>query len=84
MIAKLIENMKTETSKWAKRHKGGSSVFAWQSGYGAFSVRHSLMATVDDYIRHQIEHHAKRSFQDEYRRICEKHNIEIDERYVLD
>jgi REP element-mobilizing transposase RayT len=83
-IAKLVEDVKTETSKWAKHHKDGSSVFSWQSGYGAFSVSHSLMATVDQYIRNQIEHHAKLTFQDEYRRICEKHNIEIDERYVWD
>jgi putative transposase len=83
-IAKLVENVKTETSKWAKHHKDGSSVFSWQSGYGAFSVSHSLMASVDQYIRNQIEHHAKLTFQDEYRRICEKHNIEIDERYVWD
>ena len=83
-IAKLVEHVKTEASKWAKHHKDGFSVFAWQSGYGAFSVSHSLIATVDHYIRNQIQHHAKMSFQDEYRRICEKHNIEIDERYVWD
>ena len=46
-IAKLVEDVKTETSKWAKHHKDGSSVFSWQSGYRAFSVSHSLMATVD-------------------------------------
>jgi hypothetical protein len=80
----LVEDVKTETSKWAKDHKDGSSVFSWQSGYGAFSVSYSLMATVDQYIRNQIEHHAKLTFQDEYRRICEKHKIEIDERYVWD
>ncbi len=83
-IAKLVENVKTETSKWAKRHEDGSNVFAWQSGYGAFSVSHSLMGPVDTYIRNQVEHHAKMSFQDEYRGICERHNIEIDERYVWD
>ena len=83
-IAKLVEDVKTETSKWAKHHKDGTPVVSWQPGYGAFSVSHSLMATVDQYIRNQIEHHAKLTFQDEYRRICEKHNIEIDERYVWD
>jgi REP element-mobilizing transposase RayT len=83
-IAKLVENVKTETSKWSKHHKDGSSFFARHSGYGAFSVSHSLMSTVDTSIRNQVEHRAKLSFQDEYRRICEKHNIEIDERYVWD
>lgn len=60
-IAKLVENVKTETSKWVKRHTDGSSNFAWQSGYGPFSVSHSLISTVDQYIRNQIEHHAKMS-----------------------
>lgn len=83
-IAKLVENVKTETSKWAKHHQDGSPAFSWQAGYGVFSVSHSLLDSVDKYIRNQIEHHAKVTFQDEYRRICEQHNIEIDERYVWD
>ena len=37
-IAKLVENIKTETSKWAKSSSGGSSIFSWQAGYGVFSV----------------------------------------------
>ena len=53
-IAKLVENVKIETSKWAKHHQDGSSIFAWQSGSGAFSVSQSLMAAVDTYIRHQL------------------------------
>lgn len=83
-LAKLVKNVKTETSKWAKKHTVGSSAFSWQSGYGAFSVSQSLLATADDYIRNQVRHHMKMSFQDEYRRLCEKYNIEIDERYVWD
>ena len=83
-IAKLIENVKTETSKWAKKSDGGTDLFQWQAGYGAFSVSQSLTEAVDQYIRNQEEHHRKASFQDEYRRICEKHGIEIDERYVWD
>lgn len=83
-IAKLVERIKTETSRWAKDAVGGSSMFAWQSGYGAFSVSHSMTSAVDEYIRCQAEHHAALSFQDEFRRICSKHGIEIDERYVWD
>ena len=83
-MAKLVEQVKTETSKWAKKAEIGSRIFSWQSGYGVFSVSHSLMNSVDRYIREQENHHAKMSFQDEYRRLCEKHNIEIDERYVWD
>jgi len=66
-IADLVEHVKTETSKWAKIAGEGNALFQWQSGYGAFSVSHSMKDNVD-----------------EYRRLCEKHGIEIDERYVWD
>jgi REP element-mobilizing transposase RayT len=83
-IAKLVEQVKTETSKWAKKAAGGHSMFSWQVGYGAFSVSHSVRDSVDAYIRNQEQHHAKLSFQEEYRFICQKHDVEIDERYVWD
>ena len=83
-IAKLVEQVKTETSKWAKKTPRGHSTFSWQAGYGAFSVSHSLRTTVDHYIRSQEEHHTKISFQEEFRLFCEKHEMEIDERYVWD
>jgi putative transposase len=83
-IAKLVENIKTETSKWIKRTAEGSTTFSWQSGYGAFSVSHMKLNAVDAYIRGQAEHHAKHSFQDEFRVICNRHAIAIDERYVWD
>lgn len=83
-IAKLCENIKTETSRWAKTMEGGSSAFAWQSGYGAFSVSHSNRDQVDAYIRNQAAHHKKLSFQDELRVLCKRHEIGIDEHYVWD
>ncbi|MCA9213271.1 MAG: transposase [Planctomycetales bacterium] len=83
-IAKLVENIKTETSKWTKNAIFSAQRFAWQSGYGAFSVSHSLRSTVDSYIGSQDKHHQTLSFKEEYRRICAKHEIEIDERYVWD
>jgi REP element-mobilizing transposase RayT len=83
-IAKLVEHVKIETSKWAKSAAGGTSMFAWQPGYGAFSVSHSNRNDVDAYIRGQNEHHANLSFQDEFRRMCERHGIELEERYVWD
>lgn len=83
-IAQLVENIKVETSKWAKTATGGTSFFHWQAGYGAFSVSHSLLDVVDKYIREQWEHHKRFSYQEEYRQFCQKHGIEIDERYVWD
>ena len=83
-IADLVEHVKTETSKWAKKDREGNDLFQWQSGYGVFSVSHSMKDKVDDTIRSQEQHHATSSFPDEYRRLCEKHGIEINERYVWD
>lgn len=83
-IAQLVENIKTETSKWAKTAEGGTSVFSWQSGYGAFSVSHSKRNEVDGYILGQYAHHKKLTFKDEFRLLYTKHEIEIDERYVWD
>ncbi len=83
-IAGLVEQIKTETSKWGKAAEGGVAFFSWQAGYGAFSVSHSNRNAVDDYIRSQALHHQKISFQDEFRVLCKKHEIQIDERYVWD
>jgi len=83
-IADLVEHVKTETSKWAKKVADGTADFRWQSGYGVFSVSHSMKDKVDQYIRHQNEHHATKSYQDESRQLCERHGIDIDERYVWD
>jgi REP element-mobilizing transposase RayT len=83
-ICKLIEVIKTETSKWVKSVKDGVEDFAWQSGYGVFSVSFSNLPDVKRYIENQELHHAKRSYQDEFRILCKKHGIEIDERYVWD
>lgn len=83
-IAQLVETIKTETSKWAKKAENGNESFHWQSGYGVFSVSHSNRNDVDQYIRTQAEHHTKLRYMDEYRLLCRKHEIAIDERYVWD
>ena len=58
--------------------------FYWQDGYGAFSVKPSETERVIAYIANQHIHHEKHSFQDEYRAILKKYNVEYDERYVWD
>jgi REP element-mobilizing transposase RayT len=83
-IANLVEHVKIESSKWAKTVHPRHALFHWQSGYAAFSVSHSLIDKVDAYIRSQEQHHATKSFQDEYRELCKKHGIAVDERFVWD
>jgi REP element-mobilizing transposase RayT len=83
-VAKLVEHLKVETSKWAKRRAPDLAIFHWQAGYGAFSVSQSLVESVIAYIEGQAEHHRETTFQEEFRAICKKHDVEIDERYVWD
>ncbi len=70
--------------RWAKSVERSTSNFKRQSGYGAFSVSHSLYDVVDQYIRNQAKHHEKMFFKEEYLRNCDKHEIDIDEVFVRD
>jgi REP element-mobilizing transposase RayT len=83
-IAKAVEEIKKSSSKWLKTQAPALATFAWQSGYGAFSVSESNVDTVREYIARQQEHHQRKSFQDEYREFLSRHNAEFDERYVWD
>ena len=56
--------------------------FAWQEGYGAFTVSKPNLEAVIGYIQKQREHHQQESFQEEYRKFLQKHGIDYDERYV--
>ena len=81
--AALVEEIKTSSSKWMKTD-GGVAKFAWQAGYGAFSVGESQVEAVIHYIQGQEEHHRKVTFQDEYRAFLKRYNITCDEQYVWD
>ena len=83
-ISKLIGELKRESSKWVKTQGSSFGDFYWQSGYGAFSISPSHVDGLVEYIANQEEHHKQESFQDEFRRLCKKYSVEIDERYVWD
>jgi REP element-mobilizing transposase RayT len=83
-IAGLVEAAKHGPSKWMKEQGSAYADFYWQGGYGAFSVSQSNVEQVREYVATQEEHHRKISFQDEFRLLCRKHGLEVDERYVWD
>ena len=71
-VAKLVEELKTSSSKWLKTQSPNLKLFSWQSGYGAFSVGPSDLPALRRYIQTQETHHAKHSFQDEFRGVVEE------------
>lgn len=83
-LMKLVEEIKSHSSKWYKTKNESLLNFYWQDGYGAFSVNPSEVNVVIDYIENQHKHHDHKSFQDEYRAFLKKYQVEYDERYVWD
>lgn len=81
---KLIQVIKQETSKWIKDSFDGYREFAWQRGYGMFSVSPQYFSEVIAYINNQETHHQKVSFQDEFRMFLKKYHETYDEAYVWD
>lgn len=77
--ATVVSEMKSASSLWMKQHHGG---FAWQRGYGLFSVGPADLDALVRYIDGQAEHHRKRSFEEEFRALLTKYHVAFDERYV--
>jgi REP element-mobilizing transposase RayT len=83
-VSDLLRTVKTNSSKWVHETYPACSSFAWQGGYGAFSVSLSAVNDVKHYINVQQEHHRKVSFQEELILFLERHGIAYDKRYVWD
>jgi REP element-mobilizing transposase RayT len=81
-IAKLVEELKTSSAKWIKTQGPGFRNFAWQTGYGVFSVSPNDIAALTNYIDSQEMHHAKHTFEDEFRKFLKQYGIEWDEQYI--
>lgn len=83
-LMKLMEELKSHSSKWIKTRGEDYSDFYWQDGYGAFSVNPSQIDRVIAYIANQKRHHAKIDYKKEYRIILTTYKMPFDERYVWD
>ncbi len=81
-ISKLVEEIKRHSSRWLKQNDNFYRVFAWQNGYGAFSVSPSLHDKTYKYIQNQEEHHKKLSFKDEYVLFLKEFGIEYNEEFL--
>jgi putative transposase len=82
-FAKAVQLIKGGSSKWMHDTFSNQKRFAWQEGYGAFSVSASQVPKTIAYINNQKEHHRKKSFHEEFLELLNKHGIEFDRRYVF-
>lgn len=82
--SEIVKEVKRGSSLWLKTKGPDLGDFAWQNGYGIFSIGCSQVEAVRNYIAGQEEHHRKVTFQDEFRELLRRYEIEFDERYVWD
>ena len=83
-IIDFIRTIKSESSKWMKTIDASYLNFAWQDGYGAFSVSPSLLEKTKTYIQEQEKHHERKTFRDEYRAFLVASGVSFDERYAFE
>ena len=81
-VAGFLKIVKSKSSKWVNDEKLSPTKFHWQAGYGAFTVSASQIPTVTKYIQNQEQHHRRKTFQDEFLDLLNRHEIEYDEKYL--
>ena len=79
-VSDTLRILKTNSSRWL--HETYGKPFAWQSGYGAFSVSQSNLEAVRRYVACQEEHHRRMSSKEEFVSLLKKHDIEFDEAFI--
>jgi REP element-mobilizing transposase RayT len=79
-ISEFLSKFKSISSGWARRQT--RKRFNWQVKYGAFSVSPAQVEHVQNYIRNQEAHHARRSFEEEFKALLKSHGIEFEEKYL--
>lgn len=82
-LSDLVRDVKAASSKLIHERQWVPGRFAWQEGFGAFSYSHSQLGDVVRYIERQEEHHAKRTFAEEYLEFLQRYAVEYDPRYVF-
>ena len=81
-LSDLIRGIKASSSKWLNDTKTRQRSFGWQDGDAAFTVSHSLVGRVTEYVRSQEEHHRVKTYREELIELLQKAGIEYDPRYL--
>ncbi len=81
--AEIVQNIKRGSSIWINELQCLDNKFSWQEGYGIFTVGYSSRNATQRYIQNQEQHHAQRSFDDEWLLILNRHGIAYDVKYAF-
>jgi putative transposase len=81
-LSDLVRVVKSKATRWVKETFPDEENFAWQEGFGSFTVSQSNLAAVQSYLEKQREHHRVKTFKDEFREFLVKHDVEFDEETI--
>ena len=81
-IADVVRDVKVGATKWVKDNIPLARGFAWQEGYGAFSIDRGNLDPIVAYIQNQPQHHAQQSFRDEFLALLKRYKVDYDERFL--
>jgi REP element-mobilizing transposase RayT len=82
-LSDLMKTVKSNSSKWINDNKFVPGYFSWQEGFSAFSYSKSQISSVINYIQNQEQHHAKKTFLDEYKEFLKAFDIDYNELYIF-
>jgi putative transposase len=83
-VSDLVRDIKNNSTNFINQRRFVKGKFFWQEGFGAFSYSRSHIKSVYDYILHQDDHHARKTFKEEYIEMLERFEIEYDERFLFE
>ncbi|MDQ3180507.1 MAG: IS200/IS605 family transposase [Acidobacteriota bacterium] len=83
-LSDLVRDIKANSSRFINEKKFVRGKFSWQEGFGAFSYSRSQIDAVVKYIQNQENHHAEKSFKEEYKDFLQKFEVEFNERYLFE
>lgn len=83
-LSTLIGEVKSNSSRWINENRYVRGKFAWQIGFGAFTVSQSQLTVVTNYIKKQEIHHKTKSFREEYIEFLEAYKIDYDDKYIFE
>lgn len=83
-LSTLVGEIKSNSSRWINENRYVKGKFAWQIGFGAFTVSQSQLTVVTNYIKKQEIHHKTKSFREEYIEFLEAYKIDYDDKYIFE
>jgi len=79
-MSSIMMHVKKDSSRWMNEREGRR--FAWQDGYGAFSIGFSQVPAVRAYLAKQREHHRRVTFMEEFEGFLQRYEVDYDQRFL--